>query len=81
MPLKKGLLFYGPPGTGKTHTIHYLASHLPGHTKLLITAEQMGLLDHYFQLARFLQPAMVVIEDVDLIARAREDMRGACEES
>jgi ATP-dependent 26S proteasome regulatory subunit len=81
MPLKKGLLFYGPPGTGKTHTIHYLASQLPGHTTLLITAEQVGLLDHYFQLARFLQPAMIVVEDVDLIARARNEMRSACEES
>ena len=81
LALKKGLLFYGPPGTGKTHTIHYLASQLADHTTLLITAEQVGLLDEYFQLARFLQPAMVVIEDVDLIARAREDMRGACEES
>ena len=29
----------------------------------------------------FLQPTMVVIEDVDLIARARENMRSACEES
>lgn len=29
---KKGLLFYGPPGTGKTHTIHYLARALEGHT-------------------------------------------------
>jgi len=37
--------------------------------------------DKYFQLARFLQPAMVVVEDVDLIARAREEMRSACEES
>jgi hypothetical protein len=81
MPLKKGLLFYGPPGTGKTHTIHYLASQLPGHTTLLITSEQVGLLDHYFQLARFLQPAIIVVEDVDLIARAREQMRNACEES
>ena len=81
MALKKGLLFYGPPGTGKTHTIHYLASQLANHTTLLITAEQVGLLDEYFQLARFLQPAMVVIEDVDLIARARQHMRGACEES
>jgi hypothetical protein len=81
MPIKKGLLFYGPPGTGKTHTIHYLASQLPDHTTLLITAEQVGLLDHYFQLARFLQPTMVVIEDVDLIARAREQMHGPCEES
>jgi len=81
MPIKKGVLFYGPPGTGKTHTIHYLASELPDHTTLLITAEQVCWLDHYFQLARFLQPAMVVIEDVDLIARAREEMHGPCEES
>lgn len=81
LPVKKGLLFYGPPGTGKTHTIHYLASQLPDHTTLLITAEQVGLLDAYFQLARFLQPAIIVIEDVDLIARAREDARSACEES
>ncbi len=78
---KKGLLFYGPPGTGKTHTIQYLAGQLRDHTTLLITSEQVGLLDEYFQLARFLQPAMVVIEDVDLIARAREEMRSACEES
>lgn len=78
---KKGLLFYGPPGTGKTYTIHYLSSQLPDHTTLLITSEQVGILDDYFQLARFLQPAMVVIEDIDLIARAREQMRSACEES
>jgi ATPase family associated with various cellular activities (AAA) len=79
--IKKGLLFYGPPGTGKTHTIHYLASQMKDHTTLLITAEQVGLLDHYVQLARFLQPSMVVIEDVDLIARDRTSMRNACEES
>lgn len=79
--IKKGLLFYGPPGTGKTHTIHYLASQMKDHTTLLITADQVALLDEYMQLARFLQPAMVVIEDVDLIARARTSMRNPCEES
>jgi ATP-dependent 26S proteasome regulatory subunit len=81
LPIKKGLLFYGPPGTGKTHTIHYLAAQLPDHTTFLVTAEQVALLDHYFQLARFLQPAMIVIEDVDLIARTRETMYGPCDES
>lgn len=81
MGVKKGLLFYGPPGTGKTHTIHYLANSLKDHTTLLITAEQVGALDQYMQLARFLQPSIVVIEDVDLIARARTDMRSPCEES
>jgi DNA replication protein DnaC len=79
MTLKKGLLFYGPPGTGKTHTIRYLASQLPGHTTFLITAEQVGKLSQYLQFARFLQPAIVVIEDVDLIARDRR-RQGACEE-
>jgi len=69
---KKGLLFYGAPGTGKTHTIHHLASQLPGHTTLLITAEQIGWIGEYFRLARFLQPSMMIIEDVDLIARSRD---------
>jgi hypothetical protein len=77
---RKGILLYGPPGTGKTHTIRYLATHLPGHTTLIITAEQIGLLGAYMNLARLLQPAMVVIEDVDLIARDRDEM-GPCEES
>jgi ATPase family associated with various cellular activities (AAA) len=81
MGIRKGLLFYGPPGTGKTHTISYLASQLKEHTTLLITAEQVALLDEYMQLARFLQPAMVVVEDVDLIARARTSMHNPCEES
>lgn len=80
MSTKKGLLFYGPPGTGKTHTIHYLAACLPHHTTLLVTAEQVGLLPEYFQLARLLQPSILVIEDVDLVARDRETMGSACEE-
>ena len=41
---RKGILLYGPPGTGKTHTIRYLASNLPGHTTLIITAAQVELL-------------------------------------
>ena len=77
---KKGLLFYGPPGTGKTHTIHYLAAAMKGHTTLLITAEQVGLLNEYMTLARLLQPSIVVIEDADLIARERSTMGSACEE-
>ncbi len=77
---KKGLLFHGPPGTGKTHTIHYLARALPGQTTLLISAEQVGLLDEYMTLARLLQPSIVVIEDVDLIARDRATMHSGCEE-
>jgi cell division protease FtsH len=81
MATKKGILFYGPPGTGKTHTIHYLARALEGHTTLLISAEQVGLLGEYMTLARLLQPSIVVMEDVDLIARERTQMNSPCEEA
>jgi hypothetical protein len=78
---KKGLLFYGPPGTGKTHTIHYLASQLREHTTLLITAEHLFFVGEYFRLARFMQPAIMVIEDVDLIAHERGQMHHPGQES
>lgn len=78
---KKGVLFYGSPGTGKTYTIHFLASALKDHTMLIITADQMGLLSEYMTLARLLQPSIVVIEDVDLIAKDRTQMHNACDES
>jgi ATP-dependent 26S proteasome regulatory subunit len=80
LPLKKGLLFYGPPGTGKTHTLRYLAGALPGHTTMLVTAQQVGELRDYMTLARLLSPAIVVIEDADLIARQREEMNATVEE-
>ncbi len=57
----------------------YLAGSLPGHTTLLISAEQVGLLSEYMILARLLQPSVVVMEDADLIARERSQM-GVCEE-
>jgi ATP-dependent 26S proteasome regulatory subunit len=46
----------------------------------LISAEQVGLLSEYMTLARLLQPSVVVMEDVDLIARERTEMNSACEE-
>ncbi len=80
MSKKKGILFYGPPGTGKTHTIHHLAGSLDGHTTILISAEQVGLLGEYMTLARLLQPSMGGMEEGDLIARDRTSMESVCEE-
>jgi len=58
-----------------------LASQLPEHTTLLITAEQVAIIGEYFRLARFLQPAMMVIEDVDLIARERTQLHTPIQEA
>lgn len=69
---RKGILLYGPPGTGKTHTIRYIVSNLPDRTTVMITGEQIYQLSRYMALAKSLQPSVVVLEDVDLIGRARE---------
>lgn len=69
--LKRGLLLFGPPGVGKTLTVMYLAGHMPGRTVILTTGRGMGMIQAVAQLARTLSPAMVVLEDVDLIAEQR----------
>ena len=69
--LKRGLLLYGPPGTGKTHTVRYLSSNSVGTTVLQLTGNALQLIAQACSVARALQPAMLVIEDVDLIADDR----------
>ena len=69
--LKRGLLLYGPPGTGKTHTVRFLTSSLVATTVLQLTGNAMHLIAEACSVARALQPAMLVIEDVDLIADDR----------
>lgn len=78
--IRKGILLYGPPGNGKTYTIRYLIGALKGHTTLLITGAQIAQLTAYMALARLLQPALVVIEDVDLVAKERVRSGTSCEE-
>ncbi len=69
--LKRGLLLYGPPGVGKTHTVRYLMSELTGTTIVLLAGNTLGMIGAACSVARTLQPAMIVIEDVDLIAEER----------
>ncbi|MFJ8083836.1 AAA family ATPase [Streptomyces sp. NPDC096205] len=70
--LRRGLLLYGPPGTGKTHTIRYLLSHLPQFTVVVLSGESIDAIGPACALARMLQPALVVLEDCDLIAESRD---------
>lgn len=70
--LKRGLLLYGPPGTGKTHTVRYLVSQMPGVTTVVLAGNALGYVKAATEFAHALQPALVVIEDVDLIAEHRE---------
>jgi hypothetical protein len=69
--LKRGLLLYGPPGTGKTHTTRYLLGQMTGYTRLVLTGRSLVAVGPVTELARALQPAVVVLEDVDLVAEDR----------
>jgi DNA polymerase III delta prime subunit len=75
--LKRGLLLYGPPGTGKTHTVRFLLGSLPELTVVLLAGQSIQYVSAAAQLARALQPALVVLEDCDLVAEARDRYNGA----
>ncbi len=69
--LKRGILLYGPPGTGKTHTIRFLLSQLRDVTAFVLSGQSLGQIGMACSLARLLQPSLVILEDVDLIAADR----------
>jgi hypothetical protein len=69
--LKRGLLLYGPPGVGKTHTVRYLTANLTDTTVIQLTGSALHLIGEACSVARALAPAMLVVEDVDLIAEDR----------
>jgi len=75
--LKRGLLLYGPPGTGKTHTIRYLASQLPDATLFVLTGGAMGTVKIVASLLEQMAPAIIVLDDVDLIAEDRDNAGNA----
>jgi hypothetical protein len=74
--LKRGLLLYGPPGVGKTHSVRYLVSQLTGVTVIELSGDSLSLISTACSVARTLQPAMIVVEDVDLIAEDRDSYSG-----
>jgi hypothetical protein len=75
--LKRGLLLHGPPGTGKTHTVRYLLGALPDVTVILLAGPSIQFITDAAQMARALQPALVVLEDCDLVAEDRDHYGGA----
>jgi DNA polymerase III delta prime subunit len=74
--LKRGVLLYGPPGTGKTHTVRYLVSQLPEVTAIVLAGNALAYVGKATDFAHALQPSIVIVEDVDLIAEHRERHHG-----
>ena len=76
--LRRGVLLYGPPGTGKTLTTMYLVGQMPERTTILVTGRNLELIGRSCSLARMLEPSVVVIEDVDLVAGDRQQVGPGC---
>jgi len=76
--LKRGILLHGLPGTGKTLTAMYLAGQMRDRTVLLLTGRGLGLIERSCAMARVLQPSIVILEDVDLVAEERTRPGAAC---
>ena len=64
-------MLHGFPGTGKTHTVRYLMGRMTGCTVILMTGQAMRFIEPAAALARRLQPSVLVLEDVDLVAQDR----------
>ena len=69
--VRRGLLLHGPPGTGKTLTAKYLIGQMPDRTAVVLTGGGLGLIEQSVAFARMLEPSIVLLEDVDLVAEER----------
>lgn len=69
----RGVLLAGPPGTGKTALCRTLAHELAGEVTVVFcdAATVAGGVRSLYEQLRFLAPALVVMEDVDLVVGDR----------
>ena len=65
MPLKKTLLVYGPAGAGMQEYFTWFASRPSPYTVMRLSPASASLVSDYFMVAKRLQPAMILVENVD----------------
>jgi SpoVK/Ycf46/Vps4 family AAA+-type ATPase len=72
LPGRRGVLFYGPPGTGKTYTCRYISNRLNSATTIVAAGMSLLHIKSICNIARMLQPSVVILEDVDLVYSERD---------
>lgn len=71
LTIKRGLLLSGPPGDGKSTAIECFANDIAGEATIIIV-EAVDHIRYVYHLAQQLAPAVVVLEDLDLITKSRQ---------
>jgi len=75
IPVRRGVLLAGEPGTGKTILCKAILGEARGMTGILASAYHIDdneYIRFLYSIARDLAPAIVVIEDIDILAQDRE---------
>ena len=62
----------GSPEAAGPRAAMYLAAAMPRRTVVLLTGQTLGAVGMSIDLATALQPALVILEDVDLVAVERD---------
>ena len=71
LTMRRGLLLSGPPGDGKSSAIECFVNEIAGEATIIIV-EAVDHLRAIYHLAQILAPAVVILEDLDLITKNRQ---------
>jgi hypothetical protein len=72
LSIKRGLMLSGPPGDGKSTAIECFVNGIAGEATILIV-EAVEHIRSVYALAQRLAPAVVILEDLDLMTKARQN--------
>jgi AAA+ superfamily predicted ATPase len=72
LSIKRGLLLSGPPGDGKSTAIECFVNDIAGEASVIIV-EAVDHIRAIYRLAQSIAPAIVILEDLDLITKNRQD--------
>jgi SpoVK/Ycf46/Vps4 family AAA+-type ATPase len=72
LTIRRGLLLSGPPGDGKSTAIECFVNDIAGEATILIV-ESVEHIRAVYHLAQTLAPAVVILEDLDLMTKNRQN--------
>ncbi len=72
LTIRRGLLLSGPPGDGKSTAIECFVNSIAGEATIIVV-EAVEHIRSIYHLAQQLAPAVVILEDLDLMTKSRQN--------